>query len=108
LYQGDIMITPSEGLQDPALEIEQEEAINGYMKDIVEVILILPPCQQHAMICSLKDQLDSMSLVIEVLKDHAMDTEEVNWPEKKEELQSLRTSLSIARKKLRLRRLYHM
>jgi len=36
------------------------------------------------MICSLKDQLDTMSSVTELLRDHAMDIREVNWPEKKE------------------------
>lgn len=103
LYQGNLMITASEGLQDPALEIEQAEVIDEYVKDMVEFILVLPPCQQRAMICSLKDQLDTMPSVTELLRNHAMDTGEVDWPEKKDELQSLRTSLSLARKKLRLR-----
>jgi len=90
-------------LQDPALEIEQEETMDGYAKDIVEFILLLPPCQQRAMICSLKDSIRYHVLGLQTAQGSCDGIREVNWPEKKEELQSLRTSLSLARKKLRLR-----
>jgi DNA-directed RNA polymerase specialized sigma24 family protein len=101
LYQGNIIATPSEGMQDPAYEIEQEEAIEDYTKETVEAVVNLPPRQQQAMICSLIDKIDDVLPLIDALRNHAINIEEVNWPEERDELQRLQASLSIARKKLR-------
>jgi len=101
LYQGDLLVTPSEGMQDPLDELEREEMIADYITKAVDDVLKLPACQQFAMICSLKDQLDDVLLLIEEFKDHQVGIEEINWPEEKEEIQRVRASLSIARKKLR-------
>jgi DNA-directed RNA polymerase specialized sigma24 family protein len=101
LYQGNVMVTPGEGLQDPEYEVEQEETIGGYMTEAVEAVLKLPPRQQHAMICSLKERIDDVLPLINALRNHAINIEELNWPEEKDELQRLRASLSVARKKLR-------
>lgn len=101
LYQGNIIATPSEGMQDPAYEIEQEEAIEDYTKETVEAVVNLPPRQQQAMICSLIDKIDDVLPLIDALRNHAINIEEVNWPEESDELQRLQASLSIARKKLR-------
>lgn len=101
LYQGDLLIIPSEGMQDPLDELEREEMIADYITKAVDDVLKLPACQQFAMICSLKDQLDDVLLLIEEFKDHQVGIEEINWPEEKEEIQRVRASLSLARKKLR-------
>jgi RNA polymerase sigma factor (sigma-70 family) len=101
LYQGNLIFTPSEGMQDPGDEVEQAEELDDSIQDIFEAIVQLPPRQQRAMICSLKDQIDDVLPVIDALRDQLIDVEAVNWPEEKNELQSLRASLSIARKKLR-------
>jgi DNA-directed RNA polymerase specialized sigma24 family protein len=101
LYQGNIIATPGEGMQDPAYEIEQEEAIDDYMTEAVEAVVKLPPRQQQAMICSLIDKIDDVLPLIDTLRNHAINIEEVNWPEESDELQRLQASLSIARKKLR-------
>lgn len=100
LYQGNVMVTPSEGLQDPGYGVEQEEMIGDYMTEAVEAVLKLPPRQQHAMICSLKDRIDDVLPLIDALRNHSINIEELNWPEEKDELRRLRASLSIARKKL--------
>jgi len=97
LFQGDII---REGLQNSELEFEQKEAFEDYMTETIEAVLRLPPRQRYAMICSLKDKLDDVLPFIDALKNHNVDIERINWPEKKDELQSLRASLSIARKKL--------
>lgn len=89
-----------EGLQGPEFEIEQVEAFEEYMTETVEAVLKLPPRQQYAMICSLKDKLDDVLPFIDALRNHNIDVEAINWPEEKKELQRLRASLSIARKKL--------
>jgi DNA-directed RNA polymerase specialized sigma24 family protein len=99
--QGNLLAIPSEGTQDPLYELEREEMIADYIAKVVDDVLKLPACQQFAMICSLKDQLDDVLLLIEAFKDRQVEIEEVNWPEEKEEIQRIRASLSVARKKLR-------
>lgn len=101
LYQGNVIAMPSEGMQDPAYEIEQAEALNDSTKESFEALLKLPPRQQYAMICALKDQLDDVLPLIDMLKNYPMNIDEINWPKEKDELQRLRASLAVARKKLR-------
>jgi DNA-directed RNA polymerase specialized sigma24 family protein len=100
LYQGNLIFASGEGMHDPGHEVEQAEERDNSMQGIFEAIIRLPPRQQYAMICSLKEQLDGVLPVIDTLKDQLTDLEAVNWPKEKNELQSLRSSLSIARKKL--------
>ena len=101
LYQGNMLILLGEGMQDPAYEVEQAEALEVCTQDIVEAVLNLPPQQQRAMICSLQDEIDEVFPVLHLLQWHVTNIEEQHWPESKEGLQSMRASLSVARKKLR-------
>lgn len=101
LRQGSPLLMSNEGLQDPLYEVEQEETIAEYLKETIEAVLKLPSRQQYAMICSLKDQLDDMLLFVDALRTHKTDLEGVEWPEERTEMQRLRASLTIARKKLR-------
>jgi DNA-directed RNA polymerase specialized sigma24 family protein len=101
IYQGNLMISPDEGVQDPAEKLEQEEVVIEWIARVVEGVLALPPCQLHAMVCSLKNQIDDILPLIEALRNRGVDTEEMNWPDGREEMQRLRASLSIARRKLR-------
>jgi DNA-directed RNA polymerase specialized sigma24 family protein len=101
LYQGSMAGMPDEGRQDPAYQVEQEEALDEAVQAIFEIIMQLPPRQQYAMICSLKAHLDDVLPIIDALRNQMLDIEAINWPEGGNELQNLRVSLSIARKKLR-------
>ena len=101
LKQGNLLAIPGEGMQDPLYELEREEMMADYIAKAVDDVLKLPACQQSAMICALKDQLDDVLLLIEAFKKRQVGIEAVDWPEKKEEIQRIRASLSIARKKLR-------
>jgi len=100
LYHGSLIYGQSEGTQDPSYEIEQAEELDDAVQNIFEAIVRLPPRQQQAMICSLKDQIDDVCPIIDALRDRLIDVDKANWPEEKNELQSLRASLSVARKKL--------
>jgi DNA-directed RNA polymerase specialized sigma24 family protein len=100
LYQGNVIYPPGQGMQDPGFEIEQAEELGNSIQGISEAIVQLPPRQQYAMICSLNEQIDDALPIIDTLKNQLTNVDAVNWPEEKNELQSLRTSLSIARKKL--------
>jgi DNA-directed RNA polymerase specialized sigma24 family protein len=101
LYQGNVIAMPTDGMQDPAYEIEQAEALNDFIDEIFEALLELPPRQQYAMICALKDQLDDVLPLIARLRSYVVDIDEIHWPEEKDELHRLRVSLAVARKKLR-------
>ena len=101
LYQGNLVFTISQEAQDPADVLEQEERFSECVERMVEGVLALPPCQQRALLCSLKKWKDDFLPFFEALKEQGVDIEAMNWPEDKEEQQSLRTSLAIARKKMR-------
>ena len=107
MYQGSLMFAPSEGMQDPGDEVEQAEELDDYMQGISEAILQLPPRQRYAMICSLKEQLDDVLPIMNTLREQLTEIDAINWPVEKNEIQSLRASLSVARKKLQsLKRRY--
>ncbi len=53
------------------------------------------------MICSLKEQLDDVSTLTQAFKKFEVNIEAVRYPSKKKEVQNLKASLSIARRKLR-------
>ena len=103
IYQGNVLATCSEGMQDPLYELEQQERVSEYITRVVSVLRSLPPCQRQAMICSLKDQLGDTLTLAQVFKNFEINIEAVRWPSKKKEVQNLRASLSVTRKKLRAR-----
>jgi DNA-directed RNA polymerase specialized sigma24 family protein len=103
IYQGNVLVTPSEGMQDPLYELEQKERVSEYIMQVVDVLRSLPPCQRRVMICSLKEQLDDVLTLAQVFKNFEIIIEDVEWPSKKKEVQNLRASLAVARKKLRIR-----
>ncbi len=103
LYQGNVLVTPSEGMQDPLYELEQKERVAEYITQVADVLRSLPLCQRRVMICSLKDQLDDVLTLAQAFKNFEINIEAVRWPSKKKEVQNLRASLSVARKKLRAR-----
>jgi RNA polymerase sigma factor (sigma-70 family) len=101
LYQAHVMIASGQAIQDPAEEIEQEEMLSSYSSKLTEAVPKLPPQQQRAMICALKDQIADILPLVDLFLPFGIDIENIHWPETEGELQSVRTSLSLARKKLR-------
>jgi DNA-directed RNA polymerase specialized sigma24 family protein len=101
LYHGNASTVLSEGLQDPVQEFESDESVVDWIEEIAGNVLALPPCQQRAIICSLKDYLEDNHLLLRLLKSNGIDIEGIQWPHDKDELRSIRSSLSIARKKMR-------
>ncbi len=101
LYQGNVLVMFSEGMQDPLYELEQKEIAAEYITQVVDMLHSLPPCQRKIMICSLKEQLDDVPTLTQAFKKFEVNIEAVRWPSKKKEMQNLKASLSIARKKLR-------
>jgi DNA-directed RNA polymerase specialized sigma24 family protein len=101
LYQGGVLMVPSEGMRDPLYELEQKEMAAEYITQAVDILRSLPRCQQQAMVCSLKDQLDDVLALTKAFRKFEMNIEAVRWPSERKEVQNLKASLSIARKKLR-------
>ncbi|MHB8597825.1 MAG: RNA polymerase sigma factor [Ktedonobacteraceae bacterium] len=101
LYQGDVLVTPGEGMHDPLYELEQKEMVAEYITWVVDVLTSFPRCQQQVMICLLKDQLDDVLLLTNAFRTFEIDIEPVRWPSKKKDAGNLKASLSATRKKLR-------
>lgn len=101
LYQGNVIATVGEGWHDPADEVEREEFVTNSLTQTVDEVLALPSCQQRAVICSLKDRIDDVLLLVETFRAHKVNIELVNWPGERDERQKSRASLAVARKKLR-------
>ena len=97
LYQGKALLIPSDGMQDPALEFEHEELI----AEVIDDVLRLPHHQQYAMICLLKDEVGDTFPLVEEFAKHGVDISTIDWPRDPVELHKLKSSLSVARKKLR-------
>lgn len=97
LYQGNALIITGDGLCDPAVEFERKELIAEVVDDVLE----LPAIQRYAMICELKDEVGDTFPLEEIFVKHGIDIKTINWPEDPIELQKLKSSLSVARKKLR-------
>jgi len=100
LEQGYVLISGSDEMEDPASIIEKKEELAELFARVVDALLHLPPCQQKAMISSLKDRVDDLIQLAEAFRASEVDIELVDWPEEKNELQSLKASISVARKKL--------
>lgn len=90
----------SEELQDPAERLLREEAEAKRMTTLIKTIQALPPVQQHALLYTLKERIDDVLPLVDALKNVGIDVEMASQPDDRN-MASFRTSLSIARKKLR-------
>jgi DNA-directed RNA polymerase specialized sigma24 family protein len=100
-YHGNLLITPSKGMQDPVDELVQKEEEAEALKKFIAAIIMLPPRQQYAVICTMKDNFDDIYTLMSAFKDFGIDIEPLQLPTGREDVQRLRASLSISRKKLR-------
>lgn len=103
LFLGELSTAQQERMQtiDPSREIEQTETVHYLLDRITATIHLLPPRQRYAIICSLKEQIDSLLALTLAFKKVGIDIEGIGWPEEKKELQSLKSSRTVAQKKLR-------
>ena len=104
-YLEQSMLIP-EYQQDPVYEVEERELLAAGLKRVIPIILALPRRQRYAMLCTLKDQIDDIILLIDIFKEAGIDITTIHWPGDKDEVQRLKASLSASRKKLQLLRDY--
>lgn len=85
---------------DPAEAMAQQIDASTRLKEMTRAVLALPPRQQYAMICSLKERVDDLKQLIEAFKEYKMDIQGIQWPTGKPEKQLLHASLVPAKKTL--------
>ncbi len=88
-------------MADPAETVAQQMDASTCLKEMIQAVLALPPRQQNAMICSLKERVDDLRQLIEAFKVYKMDIQAIQWPAGKAEKQLLYASLVPAKKTLR-------
>ncbi len=99
-YQGRVLISLSEGMRDPQMEVEHEMAVHELLDNLVDAILELPVMQKLAMVCFLLDRMDNPALLIAAFKKRRLDIEHFRWPEDKDARQRLKASYYYARTKI--------
>ena len=100
LEQG-LLVLSNTLIDDPADEVEFQDTVKRYIAFVVDDVLDLPQQQRCAMICELKNKVADMLPIAEAFSRQGVNISEINWSQDKNELQSQRASLSIARKKMR-------
>ena len=85
---------------DPAETMAQQMDATTCLKGMVQAVLGLPPRQQYAMICSLKERVDDLKLLTEAFKLYKKDIQAIQWPAGRAEKQLLQASLAPAKKAL--------
>ena len=88
--------------EDPAEIVYQKQVINDWLEKVIPDILTLPAGQLHALICHLKEKIDDLQGLTMAFKRHGVDIEGMQWPTDKKALQSARSLLCLAQKKMRL------
>jgi signal recognition particle subunit SEC65 len=87
-------------MADPAETMAQQIDASTCLKEMIQAVLALPPRQQYAMICSLKERVDDLRQLIEAFKAYMIDIQAIQWPAGKAEKQLLHASLVPAKKTL--------
>ncbi len=98
LYMGNVLLSESEGLADPAVEFGKEEVMDDLMELTAHVVTDLPPRMQRAMINHLKEEVDDFILFTESFEKRQININAVRWPDDKADTKRLKASLSPARR----------
>lgn len=93
---GNLLMTPGEGMVDPADEFEQKSAMIDLTEQVAFAVSKLPPRQQQAIVYSLLRKVDNFIQIANAFKAHHVDIE-VHPPEDKAERHLLQASLPPAR-----------
>ena len=98
LWEGNILVTPGEGMADPAFEVEEQEAVAQCTSEAAAAISTLPPRQKDAITALLHERLDNLILAVDSFRQFDIDIEASQWPEEEDEKRLLKASISAARR----------
>jgi len=97
LYMGNVLLSESNELADPATAFEKEEELDNLMELTAQVVHDLPPRMKLAMINHLKDQVDNLILLTEAFEKYNVTIKTMKWPDDPVDSKRLKASLSPAR-----------
>ena len=100
LYMGNVLVNRSKEFADPATVIEKEEEFENLMELTAQVVPDLPPQMKLAMINHLKDEVDNLILLTEMLEKYKVIIKSNKWPDDPIDSKRLKASLSPARYKI--------
>jgi DNA-directed RNA polymerase specialized sigma24 family protein len=97
LYMGNVLLSESNELTDPATAFEKEEELDNLMELTAQVVHDLPPRMKLAMINHLKDQVDNLILLTKAFEKYKVTITTMKWPDDPVDSKRLKASLSPAR-----------
>jgi DNA-directed RNA polymerase specialized sigma24 family protein len=97
LYMGNVLLSESNELADPATAFEKEEELENLMALTAQVVHDLPPRMKLAMINHLKDRVDNLILLTEAFEKYKVTIKTMKWPDDPVDSKRLKASLSPAR-----------
>src|SRR6266487_5519199 len=97
LYMGNVLLSESNELADPAIAFEKEEAMDDLLELTAGVVTDLPPRMKLAMTTHLKDQVDNLIRLTEAFEKREVNIKTMKWPEDPADSKRLKASLSPAR-----------
>src|SRR5258708_12327955 len=74
LLDGEILLTPGEGMSDPAKEFEEQAAINDLTERVADAVSRLPSRQQRAASRVLLKRVDNFLQVVAAFQAHQLTT----------------------------------
>lgn len=102
LQQDTIMVTPGDETKDPAVVLEELETVTNRAVEILDRVLALPLHQRQPVLYLFYDQAVDLLPLMRIFLDRGLEiTDTAPPPQDNNVLKSYRSSLSIARKKLR-------
>lgn len=98
--QGLVLMSHSQGMGDPQIEVERKQTFQELLEAIVRAILTFPRVQQRVMVCFLREYIDDPVVLAETFRLHNVDITDIGWPQDNVAKQRLQSSYSPARRKL--------
>ena len=99
IQEGNLVVIPGAELADPEAILEEKEAVEELMGELVDVVSELRPRQMHSTICTLKDRVDDLIQFVDALQEKGIESE-LQWPLGTTERQRLQASYSPAKRKV--------
>ena len=99
IQEDNLVVIPDAELGDPEAILEEKEAVEELMGELVDVVSELRPRQMHSTICTLKDRVDDLIQLVDALQEKGIESE-LQWPLGTTERQRLQASYSPAKRKV--------
>ena len=99
IQEGCLIVTPSAELDNPETILEEKEAVDELMEELMEVLSDFHPRQMYATVCTLRDRVDDLIQLVDALQENGIDSN-LQWPQEKPEKQRLQASYAPAKRKI--------